>query len=400
MPVLSLLLTQYFGFIGTGDVDTCFLPWVEKTTKFGILTAYKTDGGFAQYPPLITLIPSLITKFGLNTLISWKLTLTIFLIISCLITKILFQSWKITYLLLVMQTIPSIILGYADIMIIPFMLLSFNQMKKNHYVLAGILFSCGCLFKWQPIIFLPGLIVYFLIKRDRKKIIDFGGGLLLPAIVTLIFFGWYSPTKSIWLSLLNHYFSGYGCNLIYLISFVLSKYFSSNLQGLGFWAGGLNDLGQLSPLKGKPKSEIFIYFKTLFLSIYIFLSLKLSGITRNTFENGIRIALISGLIYMQLSPGVHENHHFILLPLFLYLIAIESKFYLSTIFYFLLVSVNIYMTFGIDGKGKYSIVRNLYGLDLTLLISLFTFVQSIYLIFRMIQDMRIKEHSFTTKGKN
>jgi len=372
------------------DVAPYYLKWLEKMDNLGPISAYKQPGGFDQYPPLAVSGAFLIRVIsGAPYLLCWKIAGAMALVA---VTEIIFRQTKSTKYSLIsiaVLGIPTLWWGYADVYTVPWILASLFLFLNSRYFYSGLFFAIGCLFKWQPIILLPGIFFYILANKRFKLLSSFiFGGASIGFLMTLIY-GWYNPMKSIWLSSLNHYFSAWGPNFYWIVTWILSTKLPSTLVGLGIWGGGSAPDGSFGSLRGNPKTGLFVIAKILFYGFYSTVTFFFAQKTQYSSLNVVRIASIAALIYWQLSTGVHANHIFFFFPLSLILIWKSANYFFPIMLLFGLVNLNIYARLGINGQGLFGISSTIYQAYLSLFLSVISVGLGIYLMV-----------SLFTNGKN
>lgn len=382
-----LVVSIKFNNPGMGDVDSYYLQWIREMQSLGTINAYKQDGGFDQYPPGVVLLANLVHQISNQSLLnSWKIAGTINLAFLAIVIYYFTKSRTLSAFSFLAMSYPTLGGGYADIHFMPWLTISLFLLVKERFFFAGLMFGFSCFFKWQPIIYLPALILYFLFKRNFSALKRFiaAGGIIVLSLISI--YGWYNPAKSIWLSLLNHYFSAWGPNLYWILTWLLSTYFTNHLADLGIWGGGPGLDGSFSSLKGDPKSGMFALFKTLFSVLYLVNAYLYVKNKKYLSINLIRLLVSTAIIYWQFSTGVHANHILILLPPMIVLCYLEKRYlpWLICIFFVILTNLNIFV--GIDGIGNLSLPRYLFSLDVSIFISALAFCTSLLFIYYLGRD--------------
>lgn len=372
-----------------GDVGPYYLNWIKEMEDLGVIKAYKQEGGFDQYPPLVVLNSFIIKQaFNISYITSWKISGAFSILFSSYFVYLTTKSKLLGSVPILALGIPTLWLGYADIHFVPALLLSLFLLSRERFFPAGILFAISCLFKWQPIIFFPAVVLFMIAKRRHRDALEFSFGAGLIALLTVFAYGWYNPAKSIWLSSLNHYFSAWGPNLYWIVTWILSTRFPTHLANLGIWGGGPGSGGTYGSLKGNPKQGLFLIAKSVFATLYLTqVTLYARKVTFSTL-NAIRLGAAVSLIYWQFSPGVHANHIFFLLPTSIILCWKERKYikYFGGVFF--IVNLNLIRVLGIDGTGKGRIMEHILGLDTSLLFSAISFGLAVHIILLLFRDAR------------
>src|SRR3989338_6949733 len=211
--ILKLLITVFLLSVnlffinshGTGDVDN-WLKIIDKINTTSISGLFpgclEYDCGVfypLTYPPghfmIIYLIAKIIPASVFGTLFSFKLSIlffyflglfSVFIFIKSFINNPLRQSRTFVDILLIYLSSLSLIyntsvLGYTDIYILPFLVMSILFLFNNKYILSALFFSVSALIKWQPLIILPLFLFSFLSRSERlKNIFLFTLGLIIP----------------------------------------------------------------------------------------------------------------------------------------------------------------------------------------------------------------------------
>jgi hypothetical protein len=350
--VILLFVSLANQFSGMGDVAPYYLKWIDEMRALGPIEAFRQPGGFDQYPPLSVFGAFLIhTIFGLSQIASWKISGAISLVVASEITYYFTNSKKLAAIPVGILGIPTLWWGYADVHVAPFLLASLYLFLRSRFALSGFFFALSCLFKWQPIIFLPAIFLFMLTKRELGILARLSVGPLVVAASVVLVYGWYNPLKSIWLSALNHYFSAWGPNLYWIVSWVLSIKFPDSLNNLGIWGGGPSPDGSFSSLRGDPKTGIFLIAKIVFYVGLLAYVITFSWKSRYSKLNVLRIAVASGIIYWQLSPGVHTNHLFLLVPVSLVLFSYSRMILVHFICIYGLILSSLFIRLGLNGTG-------------------------------------------------
>jgi len=381
------MLSLIFEMPGMSDVEPYYLTWMKEMESFGIVGAYKQEGGFDQYPPLVAISAHAFRQiFDISYLLAWKLGGSLSLLSTTLICHQITKTKWLSQAPIFFMGIPTIFYGYADIQLAPFLFISLSLILKEKYFYSGISFALSCLFKWQPIILFPAIVIYMFLKKLKKQSILFSLGAASVAVLVVVTYGWYNPAKSLWLSSLNHYFSAWGPNLYWIVTGLLSTYFPQSLPGLGIWGGGPGPDGYFSSLKGDPKQGLFIFAKIAFYFVYL-LQISLYILKTSVTEiNILRLATASALVYWQFSTGVHANHIFFLMPLAIVLSWKVKRYWMPFSMLFILVNLNLYRVLGYDGVGSGAWPDEISGINISILLSLAAVALTFYLISILLRD--------------
>ncbi len=307
--IIIAVLTAFVGAGGTGDAKY-FMGWIENADKYGILKGF--DANQDMYPPysaLVLIVVSRIFSFVPNAaLFSIRFCTALFMIISCVVARVVFKNNKMVYILF-FSTLLSVTNGYLDIFIVPFALIAYHFVKRKNYLLVGLFLCLMCLMKYQPLIIMPivvaGFVEISLGKGEKKVSFDWGNifrmciGAAIPLVTTFAIYGkpffW-----SVWVALFrdSSFIAPNGLNFGWLVQFVYEK-------ATGALAGNAVSIMWSVPFKG------LVAFKLVFILGYVFVFFK-TLIAKN--KDAIYIlkhSFVVYILYYLFSTNVHENHFFV-----------------------------------------------------------------------------------------
>ena len=379
----ALLALVFFNSPGTVDVEL-WLRWTRTIDEIGIINTYTFNEEF--YPPLSYIILWFVSKasllFNVNHFTALKGSLYLFLLLTSLSFYCYTRNILITTMLLLSLTLNTMALGYIDIYFAPCLVASLLALEKKKLVLFTILFTTSFLIKWQPIIIIPFLVIHLLNINTLKDISNIQIKelllkVLLPfaslLILMLIIFGMAFP-NSLLHGAMEGYLSGYALNFNWIYTFALRVLNPSNF-------GPLTEAGFVRLIRA-PSFAVSLMPKLLFLISYTVIFIRFFT-SKRSFNNLIGYSLLGYLSYFTFYTGVHENH------LFMPCILVAILFYLNTeyiLFFFswsLAANINLFIFFGIEGKGL-PFNRVVGGIDTTVLlalINLFLFIAFFIRIF-------------------
>lgn len=384
------VLTAFLGANGTGDRQY-FCGWIENANNYGIIDGF--DANHDMYPPLSPLILFLVFKVFqpvLNmdaALFAIRLSTAAFMIISCIVAKLLFKNNKICYILF-FSTFLSVTNGYLDIFIVPFALISYYMAKRQNFFLLGVFLCLMCLMKYQPLIIMPIIITGLAdFSFDNKKIhinikwctfIKLAAGAVIPLIIITIAYG----KPFIW--------------SIYVALFRDSNYISPNGLNVGWIVQYLYEIatdslsnGQISIMWSVPFKAL-IAFKYVFIFGYIFIFFK-SLFTKNlNIADILKNSLIVYVLYYLFNTNVHENHFFLGVLLAIILFVEEGgKTEAILIYSSYMFNINLIIFYGIWG-GNFGFDRIICATyDPTILLAItnvFVGLFIIYSVYRQLPD--------------
>jgi hypothetical protein len=356
---------------GTGDMDY-WTRWAKHAEVDGMTRGYAADK--ADYPPYSSVILLAALRvarlFGGGIFEAIKLALFVFL---CL-TSLTFWLWTRNFWLAVglhlSLLLGSMALGYLDIFFAPALLLAFWALKERRLVWFTLFYSIACLIKWQPIILAPFIFVYLLnIKRvgDWRQI-DFkrlAWQVLWPGLVILIFtfltFGVLPVLGSLRLAFSHNFLSGNALNFNWVITHFLHVFYPRQFGPL------IN--GQARFIRTR-EFEITFVPRLLFLLLY---AVALFSFFRRekTFEGLLLFALTGYLAYFIFNIGVHENHWFIAVLLATILFWVNGAHLFLLLNLILMSNVNLFLFYGVNGRGLGFSRLITSGLDSALVLSIF-----------------------------
>lgn len=342
MIMVSLTL---FNSPGTGDVNIWSL-WIDYARQYGLREGFRMQGD--MYPPFAIILQIAIQRIwpGLSNFVVLRLVNIFFLFLSALVIHLLYKDAKVT-LTSFWGLILSVNLGYLDIEMVPFMILAFYFLSEEKYVLSGTFFSLLCLIKFQPLIILPFVFIYFVdvLDAEEKKFklciriknmmkmsipaILIGGGVLLIYRKALI--------KALYRALFD---SGYaislnGFNLGWIIQYWLKKYHADQFGPLdGGWIGNIWNAPSL-----------YLSFKYIFIVLYAAAAIVMLLHRKKDYALLLKCSLVGYTAYFVYNCGVHENHLFLgmILMMLLYIKEPLKNNYYRMIMYNVIFNINLFV---------------------------------------------------------
>lgn len=373
---IIILSVIFFNTPGTGDMDI-WNTWLDYAEQYGIREGYSMQKD--MYPPFALILQIGIKKMwpALSNFDVLRLANIFFLLISVFVIHILYKNGKIT-ILSFLGLILSANLGYLDIEMVPFLILAFYFFSKDKYILSGIFYSFLCLIKFQPLIILPFVCIYFvdIFDADKRKIklnikIKSLVKMAMPAIVIgagvcLIY------RRALIKALYNALFtSGYSIspnalNFGWVLQFWLEKFHADIFGPL--------DNGKIAIIWSAPK--IYLSFKYIFVFLYALAAIVMLLNRKKDYKLMLQCSVIGYTAYFLYNSGVHENHLFLgmILMILLYLADPTKNNYYRMIMYIVIFNVNLLILYGMSGHGM-GFDRAISGLfDPTLILAIFNVV--------------------------
>jgi hypothetical protein len=263
------------------------------------------------YPPLSLLAMWLSLHIGsaagLSDVVSYKLVLALFSVCSPLLLLIIDKSANWATILFLIGSPFGLLLGYYDVVYLPFLMFALRQAMDDRWKLAGANLMIASLIKWQPVILGPLFLVGLIRSSGAPKQFI---GLVVPAVFiaacVLAAFG----LPPIWEAFLrvtrNGFVSGQGFNVGWLLSYLL--------QATGSGGYRLAPDGSVIAIyttdlhTGVASLKLIlraIFFAILTASLVIYI---LGPADRGSF---IACAFVCSLAQFTWNTGVHENHLFV-----------------------------------------------------------------------------------------
>ncbi len=348
---LIVLAGVFFNCPGTGDVEI-WNSWMDYAGG-GIIEGYIRQTN--MYPPLALFVQICLKKICpiLSNFSILRLTNIFFLLVTVFIIQVLYKNYKVTIVSFI-SLILSVNIGYLDIEMCPFIILSFYYLKQNKYIHGGIFFALLCLVKYQPLIILPFIFIYFIHIFDDghgkwklivrwKDVLQFGlPGIILGGGISIIYKG--EPIAAMIRGLASgRCISANALNFGWVLQFCLQKLYTEQYGALS--SGEIRSIDAAS--------QTILSFRYAFILIYIFTMLLLLLAKKRDVKLLLQCCIIGYTAYFLYNSGVHENHLFLgmVLMVMLYLHEPTKNNWYKMYMYILIVNVNLLVFYGISGKG-------------------------------------------------
>lgn len=355
IAVLMMIIVSlaFFNSPGTGDMNS-WNAWLDYARQFGLREGFRMQGD--MYPPFAIILQIAMQRIlpGLSNFVVLRLANTFYLFLSTFVIHLLYKDSKVT-LVSFWGLILSANLGYLDIEMVPFMVLAFYFFSKEKYVLSSIFFSLLCLIKFQPLIIIPFIFIYFVdvldaetkkfklyirIKNMMQMLIPatvMGGGVLLIYRRPLI--------KALYRALFDSgdAISPNGFNLGWIIQYWLKKYHADLFGSL--------DGGWIGVIWNAPAS--YRSFKYIFIVIYAVAVIIMLLHKKKDYALLLKCSLVGYTAYFVYNCGVHENHLFVgmILMMLLYIKEPSQNNYYRLIMYNVIFNINLFI-FYVIGFGR------------------------------------------------
>ena len=343
--MMIMISLTFFNSPGTGDMYY-FNGWLDCARQYGLREGYRIQNDL--YPPFTVVLQIAMQRIwpSLSNFVVLRLANIFYLFLSALVIHLLYKDAKVT-LVSFGGLILSANLGYLDIEMVPFIVLAFYFLSKEKYVLSSIFFSLLCLIKFQPLIVMPFIVIYFVdvLDAEEKKFklyirIKNVMKMLLPAILigggVLLIYG-KALIKALYHALLNggNMIGPNGLNLGWIIQYCLEKYHADLF-------GPLND-GGIWIIWDAPSS--YCSFKYIFVVIYAVAAIMMLLHRKKDYTLLLKCSLVGYTAYFVYNSGVHENHLFLgmILMMLLYIKEPSKNNYYRMIMYNIIFNINLYV---------------------------------------------------------
>jgi hypothetical protein len=304
---------------GTGDVAFS-ISWITRMPPVGPFAGYGLivpvhDLG-VNYPPLsiLALWASLRlgAMAGLSEVLSYKAGIALFTLASVLLVLRRDRSIERAGLLFVLTAPFGLLLGYYDVVYLPFFLIALWAGMDGRWGRACAALALASLVKWQPLILAPVFAIGMLrASRSWPRLGRDAAPAVLVVAAVLGLFGWEPTLQAFRMALHNGYLSGQAVNAGWFVSWVLEAagYGGHHLMP----DGGVDMIFQDVDAKNVPSGPGAMArdaLRLLFWGSYV--AVMVVFVTgRATPAAFIRAALAASLAQFTWNVGVHENHLFV-----------------------------------------------------------------------------------------
>lgn len=344
--IMVMVSITFLNSPGTGDMNY-WNTWLDYARQYGLREGFRMQMDVAPPFGLILQIAMQRIWSGLSNFAVLRLANTFYLFLSALVIHLLYKDAKVT-LLSFWGLILSANLGYLDIELVPFIILAFYCLSKEKYVLSSIFFSVVCLIKFQPLIIMPFIVIYFVdvLDAEGKKFkpyiriknmmqmsipaILIGGGVLLiygKELINTLYRALFSNG--------GNAISPNGLNLGWVIQYWIEKYHADLFGPL--------DNGRIWIIWGAPSS--YRSFRYIFVLIYAATAIIMLLHRKKDYALLLKCSLVGYTAYFVYKCGVHENHLFVamLLMMLLYIEEPSKNNYYRMIMYNVIFNINLFV---------------------------------------------------------
>lgn len=367
--LLALLLAA---LPGTTDVNV-WKMWVDGLNRLGFVQGFTEGEGHILQPPLgmllLVLAHNASAWIGLpdhvwpaSGLTSFDLSLWLALVASALAVLHVTRKVWLAVIFVAAFLLNGVVYGYFDIYCVPFWLLGMHAIAENRPGRAALLLLVAVLIKWQFLVFVPFVGLYFL--RDlfqsqndirtltRRAVPYLPAVLLLVAVLLILGRG---SMLSLARGAAHDTLSGYAMNLGWILTWAIHVVWPDSY-------GPLKD-GYIEVIRTQD-TRVLGMMKVLFYTSFA-LALWRQWRAPSTPENLWRFMLAGYLAYFLFNKGAHENH---LVPTMLvagYMAWRDAKWIPMAVVFVVLTNLNMLFFYGFDGADRGD-VRVVWGIDWSL----------------------------------
>ena len=384
-----LIVIIFYNTPGVGDVEI-WKEWMDYANENGLKVGYAMQND--MYPPFALFIQIIIRKYfvHLSNFTILRIVNLAFLLISVSIIYVLYKDIKVTVLSF-SGLILSTNLGYLDIEMVPFIVLSIFFFSKGKLLYSSFFFTILCLIKFQPLIILPYFMAYFISiwdwEQKRVKILikwrDIIRILMPPLIIggcTLLFY-----RKAFIEALYRAIFksgssiSPNGLNFGWILQYIL--------QIKNPYKYGPLDQGKISIIWNAQQEDL--RFRYIFIIILFITLLTIVTSKNKSYKNILKCAIAGYTGYFLYNSGVHENHLFLgmVLMILLYLEEATKKNYYRMILYIISFNINLLSLYGLSGYGMGFDRAIGNKVDPTLFVAIYNVVILTYIIIEFVYEV-------------
>lgn len=372
LALLLLLALPLAALPGTADVNV-WKMWGDNLNRLGFVHGFTAGEGHILQPPLgmllLVLAHNASAWIGLPDhvwpawgLTSFDLSLWLALVASALAVLHVTRNAWLAVAFVAAFLLNGVVYGYFDIYCVPFWLLGMHAITEEKPGRAAFLLLIAVLIKWQFLVFVPFVGLYFLrglfqspleIRAIARRAMPY-----LPAVLlltaTLLLLG-RGSLLSLARGAAHDTLSGYAMNFGWILTWAMHVVWPDSY-------GPLQD-GYIEVIRTQD-TRVLGLLKVLFYSTFA-LALWRQWRAPSTPENLWRFMLAGYLSYFLFNKGAHENH---LVPTMLvagYLAWRERKWLSVAVAFAVLTNLNMYFFYGLDGVDRGN-ARVVWGMDWSL----------------------------------
>jgi len=364
--LLALLLAA---LPGTTDVNV-WKMWVDALNRLGFVQGFTEGEGHILQPPLGMLLLMLAHNVApwlrlpdhiwpAAGLTSFDLSLWLALVASMMAVFHMTRNAWLAVVIVAAFLLNGVVYGYFDIYCVPFWLLGMHAITEDKVGRAAFLMLVAVLIKWQFLVFVPFVGLYFLrglfqspmeFRTIARRAMPYLPAVLLLA-ATLLLLG-RGSMLSLARGAAHDTLSGYAMNLGWILTWAMHVVWPDSY-------GPLQD-GYIEVIRTRD-TRVLGLLKVLFYSSFA-LALWRQWRAPSTPENLWRFMLAGYLAYFLFNKGAHENH---LVPTMLvagYMAWREAKWIPVAIVFVAFTNLNMFFFYGLDGVDR-GTLRVVWGID-------------------------------------
>ncbi len=355
VAILLLLLTLGFALVpGTANVER-WQRWARNMDRLGVADGYAANAGdYPPYAPLILLgARRLSSASGLGPLLSVKLPILGFLLLTTTIVYLWTRSFWLAVLSHTSLLLDTVALGYLDAFLAPVLIVSLWALKERRLFLFAFSYSVACLIEWQSAIIAPFIAIHLwnllygphAFPPTERRLGRLFGRIVLPAVLvvapTVLTFGAGPVWQALRRATSHSFLSGNALNINWILTHWLHVYRPEQFGGL---VHGQADFIRTNSL------SIVLVPRLLFWGTFATAILVYSR-REKTFEHLMRWSLLGYLSYFMLNTGVHENHLIMAVLLSSVLFWMNAEYRWLLLWVTLAGNLNLLVFYGITGTG-------------------------------------------------
>jgi hypothetical protein len=358
---------------GTADVNV-WKMWVDGLNGLGFVEGFNAGEGHILQPALgmllLILSHNASSWLGLPAhvwpapgLTSYDASLWLALVASAMAILYVSRNAWLAVAFVAAFLLNGVVYGYFDIYCVPFWLLGMHAITEEKFGRAAFFMLLAVLIKWQFLVFVPFVGLYFLrgvFSKPRCGANEFLRRLLpfVPAVAVLLAVLLVLGRGSM-LSLArgaaHDTLSGYAMNLGWVLTWAMHVVWPESY-------GPLQD-GYIEVIRTQD-TRVLGLMKVLFYSSFA-LALWRQWRSPSTPENLWRFMLAGYLSYFLFNKGAHENH---LVPVMLvagYMAWRETRWIVIAVAFAVLTNLNMIFFYSLDGMDR-GTARVIGGMDWSL----------------------------------
>ena len=323
---------------GASDV-TSWATWSKRFHNLGFKEGYLLN--LAPYPPGSTLINSF---FIYSTNMDPKLILDC--ILAVVVTIFMYVAWKeaATSILpaFLLIYIPTVIGGWIDIYFALPLLLSLKYIETERYLAAGICFQISILMKYQPLLFLPFILLFILLKARISGVLYFCSPAILVWPIVAFIFGPSTWIETLKLAVLKANLSGQALNIGWILTYLQHR-------GIDVGAYPRESVISMRPIYLDVHGHPYLFMKIVLYAVLLLLTLRFLMRTKKEFSDLMVLLISVGLAYYLCSPGVHLNHIMLIAAPTVLLSRRKELSWFSLLSLFMVADLPVLIFYGLNG---------------------------------------------------